>query len=85
MGRGRGSPTRVTAVWMDNGFMKINRRTTVRILAGAAAASRATLGAPQPPADKQLQSARGDLKDAGERIARIKLPRATEPAFRFRA
>jgi len=73
---------------MDNGFMKINRRTSVRILAGAAAASPATLAqtpASRPPDDKQLQSARGDLKDAGERIARIKLPRATEPAFRFRA
>ena len=73
---------------MDNGFMKINRRTSVRILAGAAAASRATLAqtpAQPPPDDKPLQSARGDLKDAGERIARVKLPRATEPAFHFRA
>ena len=66
--------------------MKVNRRTSVRILAGAAAASRVALAQPAAPQPaKQLETARGDLRDAAQRIARVKLPRTTEPAFRFRA
>ena len=68
--------------------MKVNRRTSVRILAGAAASSRAVLAqapAAKPADSKELQSARDELKEARERIAMVKLPRDTEPAFRFQA
>jgi len=69
--------------------MKVNRRTTLRILTAAAAgATVATAQAPVPaPAspDPEVQSARQDLRDSSQRIARINLPRSTEPAFSFRA
>ena len=69
--------------------MKVNRRTTLRILAAAAggsrvAAAQARAGAPAT-ADQLLQSARGELRDNAKRIAAVKLPRTTEPAFLFRA
>ena len=69
--------------------MKVNRRTSFRILAAAAAGSR--LAAAQTPqaapksADQLLQSAREELRDDAKRIAAIALPRTTEPAFLFRA
>jgi hypothetical protein len=42
--------------------------------------------APQPrqSLDPGVQSAVNELLDNSQRIARVKLPRATEPAFKFR-
>ncbi len=63
----------------------------MRILAGAAAApvSLPLLVCAQPPtqarSDRDVEAARQDLKDDARRIARVNLPRSTEPAFRFRA
>lgn len=69
--------------------MKLNRRASVRILAAAAASptvfAQAPVTPPRTTADAELQSARNELNDYAQRIARVKLPRATEPAFRFRA
>jgi len=70
--------------------MKVNRRTTIRMLAGAGASSGIAFAqAPATPrpadASAELQSARDDMRDTAARIARVKLPRATEPAFHFRA
>ncbi len=66
--------------------MKVNRRATLRILAGAGAASGlAAAQVPATPPDAELASARENLRSAAQRIASVKLPRPTEPAFRFRA
>jgi hypothetical protein len=71
--------------------MKVNRRTTFRILAGAGAGTGfAAAQAPPSPAragdaDANLESAREDLRGSASRIAAVDLPRATEPAFFFRA
>jgi hypothetical protein len=73
--------------------MKIDRRRTIGILALAGTvlplveAQTPTQAAPaQPPsASADLQSARDDLRTDAQRIATVKLPRSTEPAFHFRA
>jgi hypothetical protein len=68
--------------------MKLNRRASVRILAAAAATPvlvAQTLAPPAQTASPELQSARNGLQENARRIARVKLPRSTEPAFRFRA
>jgi hypothetical protein len=70
--------------------MKVNRRTTIRILTGAATgtgfAAAQTPTQPRPAdASAELQSARDDIRGTAARIARVELPRPTEPAFRFRA
>ena len=68
--------------------MKVDRRTTIRLLAAAGAAvpfAPAQTPAPQPTPGSDLQSARQSLQDDAQRIATVKLPRATEPAFHFRA
>jgi hypothetical protein len=61
----------------------------MRMLVTAAASPALLAQAPPPPAQPadspELQSARTDLQDSVRRIARVKLPRSTEPAFRFRA
>jgi hypothetical protein len=68
--------------------MKVNRRTTLGILAAAAAGARSTIAQapPSPPTspDAQLQSARASYQGDAQRIAAVKLPQATEPAFQFR-
>lgn len=69
--------------------MKINRRTTVGMLAAIAASPR--LAEAQTPAPQradsvqELESARDDLRQLARRIAAIPLPRTVEPAFHFRA
>jgi hypothetical protein len=63
--------------------MKVNRRDTIRILAGAGASAR--IAAPQTPPDTDLAAARENLRNTALRVASVDLPRATEPAFRFRA
>jgi hypothetical protein len=68
--------------------MKVNRRKTLGILAAAAAgASVAAAQAPPQPADAgaALRSAREGFQNSAQRIAAVKLPQATEPAFQFRA
>jgi hypothetical protein len=76
--------------------VKLSRRTSVRLLAGAAAIAPAVLAqapaipparaAPKgPAADTNVQAARDELKSATQRIAAVKLPSTVEPAFRFRA
>jgi len=70
--------------------MKVNRRTTIQMLAVIGAGSGiATAQAPATPraadASAELQSARDDIRGTAARIARVELPRATEPAFHFRA
>jgi hypothetical protein len=69
--------------------MKVNRRKTLGILAAAAAgASTAAAQAPPPPpanADAGLRSAREGFQNSAQRIAAVKLPQATEPAFQFHA
>ena len=72
--------------------MRVTRRKLARILtAGAAAAAvQAAPQAPPPPSaqpssDDDLRSARADLRSNAVRIAQVKLPMSTEPAFRFRA
>ena len=66
--------------------MKVNRRTTLRILAGVGASSGfAAAQAPATPPDADLAAAREDMRSTALRIASVNLPRATEPAFRFRA
>ena len=74
--------------------MQISRRTSVRIMGGAAGAAATGVfpaGLAQAPAlpaqtsaDPGLIAARNELMENAQRIARVKLPRATEPAFRFR-
>jgi|HubBroStandDraft_5_1064220.scaffolds.fasta_scaffold456932_2 hypothetical protein len=70
--------------------MKVNRRTTMRILAGAsvgpgiAAAQAPTTNSATNP-DAELASARESLRNAAQRIAKVELKRFAEPAFRFRA
>jgi len=74
-----------------NNDMRVNRRNSMRILAGAVAAPAALplqVNAQRPPqaaSDRDTQAARQDLKEEAQRIARVNLPRSTEPAFRFRA
>jgi len=66
--------------------MKVNRRTTIRILAGVGASSSfAAAQSPTTPPDADLAAAREDMRNTAQRIASVNLPRATEPAFRFRA
>ena len=67
--------------------MKVNRRKTLGILAGAGSVLQ--IGTAQTPApaqtDSALNSAREGFRDDMRRIAAVKLPQATEPAFRFQA
>jgi hypothetical protein len=67
--------------------MKVNRRATLRILAGVGASS-GFAAAQTPPTttpDADLAAARETMRTAALRIATVNLPRAAEPAFRFRA
>jgi hypothetical protein len=69
--------------------MSLERRNVLGILAAGAAISAIAEGqtpAPAPPnADAELQAARQRLQSDMQRIAMVKLPQATEPAFQFRA
>jgi hypothetical protein len=69
--------------------MKVNRRKTLGILAAAAAGASATIAQAPPPrpadADSELRTAREGFQNDAQRIAAVKLPQATEPAFQFRA
>lgn len=63
--------------------MRITRRKAAGILTGAAVMT--PQARPQQASDNNLQAARADLRANATRIAQIKLPMATEPAFRFKA
>lgn len=78
--------------------MRINRRKMIGLAAAVGAGSRVIVAQVAAPgaapvgitpgartADEELQIARqGRLRDA-QRVAMVKLPPDTEPAFRFRA
>jgi hypothetical protein len=55
------------------------------MLAGAAVVQQAGAAQAPAPADADLQSARDQMRANAERIAKVKLPMATEPAFHFKA
>jgi hypothetical protein len=66
--------------------MGINRRTIMGLLAATAASFRVTFA--QAPAasaspDQDLQAARAERQRDAQRIAAVKLPQTTEPAFQF--
>ncbi|HEY4362954.1 MAG TPA: hypothetical protein VGN17_18435 [Bryobacteraceae bacterium] len=71
--------------------MKVDRRTTFGILAAAIAGVPAALAQVPAPAlapasgDALLRAAREGYQGDAQRIASVKLPQATEPAFSFRA
>lgn len=63
---------------------KVTRRSLARMLAAAAAVPQAaTSQSPSPDAD--LDSAREQLKNSAQQIAKVKLSMATEPACHFKA
>jgi len=70
-----------------NGLMDVNRREVIGILTAGAAGVTVAEGqqAPSPPAGDELQAARQRLQFDAQRVAMVKLPQTTEPAFRFRA
>jgi hypothetical protein len=70
--------------------MKVNRRKTLGILAAAVTGAHTTVAQAPPPRaaaepDAALQSAREGYRSDAQRIAALKLPQTTEPAFRFQA
>jgi hypothetical protein len=69
--------------------MRLDRRKIIELLAGGGVGARIAEGQaaqPVPPsADAELQAARQRLQSDTQRIAMVKLPQATEPAFHFRA
>jgi hypothetical protein len=78
--------------------MRINRRKVIGLVAAAGVGARAVVAqAPTPPAstprtpssprspDDELQIARRQRLSDAQRVAAVKLPLTTEPAFRFRA
>jgi hypothetical protein len=67
--------------------MQVTRRKLSKILTAGAAAAAAVKPAPQtaPPAENQdLRAAREELRANALRIALVKLPMSTEPAFQFK-
>lgn len=68
-----------------NGVMVINRRKIMSLLAATGVGSRIAIAQAPANPDAELQAARQNrLRDA-QRVAMVKLPLTTEPAFRFRA
>ena len=67
----------------DNDFMEVTRRSLAQMLAMAAAGGRASAQAPESNPD--LEQAREQMRGNAQQIAKIKLPRATEPACHFKA
>ncbi|MEI9973667.1 MAG: hypothetical protein WDO73_17430 [Ignavibacteriota bacterium] len=63
--------------------MKLTRRQLATMVSAAAMAGAQTA---QPPAPvDELQAARERLKTNSDIVAKLDVPAATEPAFRFRA
>ncbi len=65
--------------------MDVTRRSLARMLAVAAAAQRSGISQTSQPANADLESARDQMRTNAQRIAKVKLPMATEPAFHFKA
>jgi len=66
--------------------MKVNRRTTLGMLAAAVTGTPALKAqAPVAAPDAAVQTAREGYRADAQRIASVKLPQSTEPAFRFQA
>jgi len=67
--------------------MKVTRRTLAKTIAAAAAAPVALRAQTQPaaPETEETLSARVTLRANLDQLAKVKLPRSTEPAFRFKA
>ncbi|HEX5431994.1 MAG TPA: hypothetical protein VFW83_08515 [Bryobacteraceae bacterium] len=68
--------------------MDLTRRATLGIIAISsrlADAQDAPAAAQSAGSDRELESARENLRDDGQRIAAVPLPRTVEPAFHFRA
>jgi hypothetical protein len=70
--------------------MKITRRTLARMLAATAAVSGAEAQTPSQASpsngiDEDATAARELLQSNARDIAKVTLPMATEPAFRFKA
>jgi hypothetical protein len=70
--------------------MDVTRRAVGRILAATAiissgVAAQAPPPAASPNADADLNAARALMRSDAQRLAQVRLPMSTEPAFRFRA
>jgi hypothetical protein len=71
--------------------MKVTRRTLARILAATAAVPlravplAAVPQTPPPDSDEELKNARDRMRNDAALLGRFPLPKATEPAFRFKA
>ncbi len=66
--------------------MKVTRRALGRILAATAAVPlQAAPQAASPDADEELKAARDRFRNQAAQLARVPLPKTTEPAFRFKA
>jgi hypothetical protein len=61
--------------------MNVTRRTLAKIVAAAAVPVSATA---QSDADEETRSAHDALKNNATQIAKVEIPMATEPAFRFK-
>jgi len=79
----------VRPTWGYNGPMLVTRRKLAHMLTAAAAVTSTVeafpQAAPAPSTDDDLRSARADLRSNAARIAQVKLPMSTEPAFHFKA
>ncbi len=62
--------------------MKLSRREIVAVVAGSAAAAKV---AAQTPAVDLAKAAQESNRRNADLLAKVELPAATEPAFRFRA
>jgi hypothetical protein len=63
--------------------MQITRRAVAQLLAAATAIS--AEAAPQDASDDPVRRARDQFEKNAQAMAALKVPMATEPAFRFRA
>ena len=67
-----------------DGGMKVTRRTLARMLAATAAVNGAAAQTPSTE-DEDLKAAHEQLQTNAQQLAKVPLPMATEPAFRFKA
>jgi len=66
--------------------MDVTRRKLARMLAMSAAVPVAIAQTPAAPdSDDNLKSARDQMRNNAQRLAKVSLPMSTEPAFLFKA
>ncbi len=65
--------------------MDVTRRKLARMLAASAAVPIAAEAQSPVQIDENLKSARDQMKNNAQQLAKVKLPMATEPAFHFKA